>query len=423
MSNHLALATVTATLQSFLQSWLNREFEGITVTTERPGSPESSHRPSDWRVNVYLYQVRPNASLRNEELAVRRADGSFVQRPAFALDLHYLVSFYGDETALQPQRAMGSTLTALHTWPVLDRALIAAAIGDYEELAGSDLDRQPAAVRLTPQQMELEDLSRIWSVLLQTPYVPTVPYVASVVMLEPELSVGRALPVSGRAATIGPRGRPRIVRVEKVVTSADASEGIHAQSRIRIHGSELGAPHLEVFVGGVRALPAANGVRETSVELDLARVAGLRAGLQPLWVVQPGGDGAVDGESEATALALRPRVQDVSVASQETHAGGLVSATLRVAVDVAVAPEQRVMLSLNLLPGSPGAPHSAGVRAAPRDSSSDPLEFVLRRVPAGTWLVRVMIDGAESELARGPAAPGEVLGRYASPTVTLGVGP
>lgn len=424
MSNHLALATTTAALQRLLQSWLDHQLGGgVPVSAERPGSADSQFRPSDWRVNLYLYQVRPNASLRNEELPVRRNDGAFTQRPLLALDLYYLLSFFGDESTLQPQRAMGSALSALHTWPVLDRAFLNDTIASSPELAGSDLDRQVGSVRITPQHMELEDLSRIWSVLLQTPYVPSVPYVASVILLEPDLDVGRPLPVGGRVASVALQGRPRLALVEKVKTPSDGSDAISAGSRIRLRGSGLAAESVEVHIGRASAIPEPDDVREDAIVLELASVSGLRAGLQPLWLVQPLSGGNVGAESEAISLAIRPLVSSVVVLDEVVGGGGLLLVTLQVNVDVTVEPEQRVQVWLNLQPGTPGAPGSAGAHASSRALSSDPLVFVVRDVAPGNWLVRVMVDGAESPLERAAPEPGQSTGRYAAPSVVLGAGP
>lgn len=422
MSNHLAIATTTTALQRLLQSYLDVYFSGaVSVSAERPGSADSTFRSSDWRVNLFLYQVRPNASLRNEELAVRRADGSFANRPFFAVDLHYLLSFYGDETSLQPQRAMGVALAALHTWPVLDRAWLASTIASSTDLSGGDLDQQPVGVRITPAAMELEDLSRIWSVLLQTAYVPTVPYVVTALLLEPDVLVGRNLPVGSRATPlVAPSGRPRLHRVEKVLTTTDTTDSITASSRVRLHGSRLGADTVEVHLGEAVVVVDPDVVTDTTIELDLASVTDLRAGVQRVWVAHPVEGAAVGAESEAVMVAVRPVVTGTTVSGETTDGTtGLVSGTVEVTVDLTVGASQRVILFLNLAPGSTGAPATAGASAAPRDDDADPLVFTITDVLPGTWIVRLMVDGAESPLERAAPEPGEDVGLYASPNLLL----
>src|SRR5436309_11922535 len=98
MSNFLAVATVTAALTEFIQAAIGPDVGAASVTTTRPdgsgtGTPATS-------VNVYLYQVTPNAAFGNVDLPTRRANGDLVQRPQAALDLHYLLTFLGDEGKL-----------------------------------------------------------------------------------------------------------------------------------------------------------------------------------------------------------------------------------------------------------------------------------------------------------------------------------
>jgi hypothetical protein len=94
MSNFLAIATVTAALRQTLNAVAGIDVPGAEVTTMRPDEPTNT----DARVNIYLYQVTPNAAWRNADLPTRRNDGGLVQRPQVALDLHYLLTFYGDCT-------------------------------------------------------------------------------------------------------------------------------------------------------------------------------------------------------------------------------------------------------------------------------------------------------------------------------------
>ena len=45
-----------------------------------------------------------------------------------ALDLHYLLSFFGSEGQLEPQRLLGSAVRTLHTYSVLTRQMISDAM-------------------------------------------------------------------------------------------------------------------------------------------------------------------------------------------------------------------------------------------------------------------------------------------------------
>jgi Pvc16 N-terminal domain len=59
--------------------------------------------PPQPAVNVYLYQVTPNAAHQNNDAPTRRSDGTLTQRPQAAFDLHCLFTFHGNDATLQPQ--------------------------------------------------------------------------------------------------------------------------------------------------------------------------------------------------------------------------------------------------------------------------------------------------------------------------------
>ena len=70
MSNYLAIATVTATLQKMLQEEIGREMPGIQVSTLRPAAVSSNI--SGACLNIYLYHATPNPAWRNADLRTRR---------------------------------------------------------------------------------------------------------------------------------------------------------------------------------------------------------------------------------------------------------------------------------------------------------------------------------------------------------------
>jgi len=212
MSNSPAIATVTAVLQKVLAEALENDAAvvgGHAVTMDRPDGP--SHGAE---VRVYLYQVLPNAAGRNTDLPSRRADGTLVARPALALDLHYLISFFGKESDLEPQRLLGSVARTLHAQPVLSRETIsklAQADDSPDWLKASTLADQVDLVRFTPLPLTLEDLSKLWSVFFQTKYTLSVAYQASAVIIESDaVAPEPAVPVRERHVDVVPVRRPAI---------------------------------------------------------------------------------------------------------------------------------------------------------------------------------------------------------------------
>ena len=248
MSNFRAIATVTATLQSVLQAAVHTDVPGAGVSTVRPSEAANGNLPAT-RVNLFLYQVTPNPHRNNLDLPTRGQQGDLVQRPQIALDLHYLMSFYGDDGALEPQRLLGSTVALLHSQPLITRAQIDAAIADAGKpfLAGSDLADQPELVRFTPLPISLEELSRLWSVMLQVQYVLSVAYKASVVLVERPLTPRPSLPTRAVNLAAIPMRQPFIL---KVIAQAGEGAPITPGSAVEIDGANLGGPAIEVDIDG-----------------------------------------------------------------------------------------------------------------------------------------------------------------------------
>ena len=74
MSNHLAIATVTATLRDVVFSSVSADVPGADVTMVRPDGAGSGVPTTG--VNIFLYQVSPSAAARNEDLPTRSQDGT-----------------------------------------------------------------------------------------------------------------------------------------------------------------------------------------------------------------------------------------------------------------------------------------------------------------------------------------------------------
>ncbi|MFJ5222752.1 DUF4255 domain-containing protein [Streptomyces sp. NPDC088400] len=204
MSNALAIATVTQALALLIENNLGPEMDiAVKVEARKP----HAEPPTEPTVNVFLYQVTPNPSMRHTDLPTRASDGTLLKRPAAALDLHYLISAYGDETELVGQRLIGCVIRALHEIPVLPKELIELA-AERPYLAGSDLAESPQRVRFTPTVMDIDETSKLWGMLHQTPYTLSVAYQASLVLIEGREKPVPAKPVEERTVRVLPFGAP-----------------------------------------------------------------------------------------------------------------------------------------------------------------------------------------------------------------------
>jgi hypothetical protein len=215
MSNALAIAHVSQALALLIESHLQPEIDmAVKVEPRKP----PAEPPTDPTISVFLYQVTPNSSQRNNDLPTRAPDGRLVRRAAAALDLHYVISAYGDETELVGQRLIGSVVRTLHEIPVLPEDVIELA-GERPYLAGSNLAEAAQRVRFTPTVMDVDETSKLWGMLYQTPYALSVVYQASLVFIDgletpvpakpverPEV---RVLPFGAPGAPVPPGAEPR----------------------------------------------------------------------------------------------------------------------------------------------------------------------------------------------------------------------
>lgn len=402
MSDFRAIATVTKTLERTLQIAASEAVPGAQVRTARPEAPANGGVPPPG-IDLYLYQVTPNAAFRADDLPTRRSDGTLVQRPRAALDLHYLIVFRGNELELEPQRLLGNAVRALHGSGILGRALVHNVETDAANpfLAGSDLADAPELVKITPLPLSLEELSKLWSVFFQIPYDLSVAYQATVVAIEGDEIPTRALPVTERRVYVTPIQRA-------VIDEATSATGgpIVTGAVLVLKGHNLRRPITRVSLRGVEVVPSS--VSDTEVRVPLMvppfPASGLRAGVQGVAVVHPVLMGVPEVEhagfeSNAAPVVLRPRVTNA------TFAAGTVS----VDVDPPLRQDQRPVLLLNAVGGPAGYQFANSIAGS--DQATIPFE-VTGAAP-GQYLVRVQVDGAESPLVLDPSSPDF------GPTVTI----
>lgn len=417
MANHLAIATVTATLQQLLDRAVSADVPGASATMVSPDGPAAG--APDPGVNVFLYQVIPNAAWRNEDLPTRSSSGAPAGRPRTALDLHYLLTCYGDDARLEPQRVLASAIRVLHARPVLSRKQIEGAITAFPVLAGSDLAADVERVKLTQLPLSLEEQSKLWSVFFQTTYRLSVAYRGTAVLLEAGDPGAGALPVLRRNLYVETLREPV---VDAIVAAADDAAPITFGAQLRVRGVGLQAPVVGVRIDGQDAV----GVTVLGDdELTATPPPLLHAGIHALQVVHerlmgtpavvhPGGVA-----SRVAPYALAPQVHrtagvyDVSAlaaTSRVVDGVTLHSADVRVVLEPVVGRRQRVTLLLNEL--TAGTARAYAFAGAPRPADGATITIRAVDVVPATYLLRVQVDGVDSALD-------VVAGAYATPAVTL----
>ena len=130
MSTPLALATVTAVLQNFIQNSITDHDlattlgGNITVSAEPPDRIDNGASSPD-RINLFLFQATENQGWRNVALPSRNPTGDRISNPPLALDLSYLLTAYGSGP-LHAEALLGLAMFVLHEMPVLTRDVIRA---------------------------------------------------------------------------------------------------------------------------------------------------------------------------------------------------------------------------------------------------------------------------------------------------------
>lgn len=210
----LAIAAITLAIRQRLQAALNRVGSlGGEVRTERPDKLSDTGAPI---VNLYLYQLNLNPFMRNNDIdpvIVRTPDKSggykipatSIQTYRVPLKLRYMLSFFGDERTLVPQRLLAVCVAALNRLPQIDARAVAAAANLVAGNAAPPPEPLPDFddVNLTFADLTLDDTYRLWSAFKAT-YALSVGYLADTAIVystpdETEVSLVEELELSAVA--------------------------------------------------------------------------------------------------------------------------------------------------------------------------------------------------------------------------------
>jgi hypothetical protein len=405
VSNALGIAAVTAVLKDILNNRaIDASVGNVTVTTKPPDKLKTDTH-EETQLNLFLYQVTPNQGWRNVGQPSVTSDGTNRQsNPPLALDLHYLLSAYSDEE-FKAEVLLGYGMQALHETPVLTREMVrehftvdpTSLTGGglpppLDKLAAGELADQVELVKITPQPLSTEEISKLWTAF-GAHYRPTTGYLATVVLIEGRRPTRSALPVKDRrlyALTI------REPRIDTVESDAGADASIVSTSKLVVRGRRLVGDVTEVLVDGrVAAIQSL-----TPEEIVVAQPAGLRAGVHGVQIAHrvlmgdpPPGTPHRGFESNVAAYVLHPAFGGLTLSPAPAGATPY-TGTATVTVTPGVGRAQRIFLLLNSRVTSPA--HSYAFVADARTSDAAPIKVPLKDVERGDYFVRVQVDGAES---------------------------
>lgn len=428
MSNHLALATVTATLQRLLQVAVQQDVEGARVTTLMPS--QIGEGSLETGVNLYLYHVNHNPALQNNDAAPLRARNKISSKRQTALELNYLLSFYGNNTELEPQRLLGSVVQTFSDRTTLTSDMIrdAAADSTFSFLTHSDLAEQIQQLQVLPVDLDLEEISKIWSAFFQTPYLLSMGYKVRVVMIDGMEPAARALPVRDRSfGRIVPfAGQPVI---NEIVSFAGQLAPILADSTLRIRGQQLSHSATTIRIGDVEVTPATVSESEITLTLSAVPDQALHPGIQTLQVLHSqtvplmSNSGQLLAptrrivESNGTPFVLRPTIAQLTLTDLVGSDDDPRSAMLQITLDLSVEPRQRVSVGLN--EWTIRSPAVYFFDCPLRSEITANLTIPVQNIHAGEYLVRIVVDGAESLLTSDENPNSETFQWYIAPKIEV----
>ncbi|MEM9538671.1 MAG: DUF4255 domain-containing protein [Cyanobacteria bacterium P01_E01_bin.42] len=395
MSNSLAIAAVTTTLQNLLFSGLREELGSGSITS-LPLDKARSNSDSN-QINLFLYHTTPNPAWRNRPKMTQVKRG-ISEEPPLGLDLYYLIVAYGkDDDEVASHQLLGRVMSIFHDHKILKPAEIIAATS--KRLPESDLHEQIDGLNIVPQSLSFDEISKIWQVF-DAQYRASVAYQISVVVLDSHIPVKVALPVlpqmNGRG--VG-SGRPLVsmgVPSLKKIRLPNRQRSAQFGNILTLRGMLMNRPNLSVQLlhplldEAIALTPLPEPTEEElSVQIpdreaDEALISRWVAGFYSLSVVVPKEE--YQQTSEELPLAFAPQV--LNIATREEIPDCF---TIEVTCVPRVRPAQRAVLLL----GNRGIPlNDLTTPDNPREPSV--LTFRVRNVPQGDYVVRLRVDGVDS---------------------------
>lgn len=417
MSGALAMAGVTAALKDLLNDGLlNHDLSSLgsfSVTAQAPDRINTGNNETNL-LNIFLYQVTPNLGWRNADLPSRDARGQRITNPPLALDLHYLVTAYGTQD-MNAEILLGYAMQLLHETPLLTRQQLRTVLGTptpvdgitvpgiFGTLSAEDLADQLELIKIAPNYLSSEELSKLWTAM-QARYRPSMAYMVSVVLIQASGAAKAAPPVLQRGAgDQGPQSQaaapPVLLAVRNAVSPLLPALRLGDDWVVAGTGLASGASLTAVLtndrLGIVNELPLAAGGSANERRSHLPAPAELAAAMHD-WAAGAYGvalrvdtPGQPRWTTNSVPVALSPRITAAPMA-----AAANAPFTLTVTCTPRLRPLQEP--GVRLLLGSTELAPSLPIVTPADTTQPSTLTFDVPALPAGSYLMRLRVDGIDS---------------------------
>lgn len=417
MSTALAIAGVTQVLRDLLndrfinQNVIGQIGQSVTVSTLPPDKVIQQNGVEVTQLNLFLRQVTPNLGWRNEGLPSRDVSGrNRLSNPPLALNLHYIISAYG-AADLHAEILLGHAMQLMHENPAIPRDVIRNSLVPapdaattlppwLQSLADSGLENQVEQLRITPEFLSTEEMSKFWSATLSH-YRPSAAYQVSVVLIQAEQPTPKPLPVLVRTIAAQPNLAPTVPTLTAVVPEGNQNV-VELGATVKLKGFALSGSLVEVRLTNDRyeidepLQPTGGNVAQIEFNIPLDRADDFPAGVYRVSARVQLLDDAEPRFTNELALTLAPTITNlppgVSVAA------GTASFTLN------CMPELREGQSVRLLLG--GGEHEPQSITLPAT-----LTFAIANAPSGNHLARLRVDGVDSPIVNPGVTPPVFLDR------------
>lgn len=379
MSDYRAIAAVSNSIRDLLEAEMTNT---VSVTVAAP-DVDITIVDTTQRVNLFLYKVDENGSLKNMDIPGRGHPSAY-GRPPLALDLHYLLTAYGttEEEQVGAQELLADAMRVLHDFPIILGANLDIALRNEIE-----------HVKLYLEPLSLEELSKIWSAVTR-PMRLSVSYLVTVVQIEN--LVPRKFP---RPVTEPPVGGPRIhavtfraPRIERVLMIRKDDPQNRERSvayarigdRLVLRGTDFTSNGLRVFLGEVDATAGVTKIEPDRIEVTVPDDIALQPGPTAA-VVQ---NDLLIGEPPAPHRGFRSNSAAFVVVPEVTT----------LTPDLNANPQTLTIQGSRLWHETLDSLAIVGVEVIRTYTTATPGEiaFDLPALAAGAYFVRVRVNGAES---------------------------
>lgn len=171
MSESTAIGMVGESLKNMLEDEMVLT-PNVRVTLLAPDESGGGNR----RLNLFLYKVLENTHLRNEDWQVSRTDSTRLTPPPLSVNLFYLVTAYApndsDTGNVPAHEILGDGMRVFNEYPIVPSEHLVDGLSDARE-----------QIKIMPSQLDLEELSKVWSTFSE-PFRLSVPYEVSVVQID-----------------------------------------------------------------------------------------------------------------------------------------------------------------------------------------------------------------------------------------------